>query len=115
MLFYSRTVAATLLLGLCGCGTIIAYNFPSEDPPKKGHYYLGVKCDVQAIKEAPQRGENAVFSKLFAIVDTPLSCIGDTLYAPVMLFWGQPPEAEIVATNHAATVTTTNLPTLKSP
>jgi uncharacterized protein YceK len=98
-----RAVLGALLVALCGCGTIVAYNFPSEDPPKKGHYYLGVRCDIQAIKEdVPHSDENGAvktLQTLFFIVDTPLSACGDTLYAPVMIFWGQPLKAEIVATN----------------
>ena len=94
---------AAFLLALCGCGTIVAYNFPSEDPPKKGHYYLGVRGDVQEIKEdiphSDGNGAVKTLQTLFFIVDTPLSFCGDTLYAPVILFWGQPPKAEIVATN----------------
>jgi uncharacterized protein YceK len=76
-----------LLILLTGCGTLVAYNFPSENPPSKGDYYLGVRCDIQAIGD--DKDANGL-QKAFAIIDTPLSACGDTLYAPIVFFTAKP-------------------------
>jgi uncharacterized protein YceK len=91
----SEIFFGTLLIALSGCGTIVAYNFPSENPPSKGDYYLGVRCDIQEIKE---HGSANTLAKLCAIIDTPLSAGGDTLYAPVVFFVAKP-KAGSVDTN----------------
>lgn len=90
-----------LLIAFSGCGTIVAYNFPSENPPAKGDYYLGVRCDIQEIKE---NGATNTLQKLFAIIDTPLSACGDTLYAPVVFFSAKP-KTESVDTNQVEQTT----------
>src|SRR5438067_792918 len=102
-----QSAAAILLLGLCGCGTIIGYNFPSENTDW-GPYYTGVRLDVAEIKRDPYSDENGAvrtFQKIFALIDTPLSCIGDTLYAPVIFFTRRPPEPKNAATNQVEQTT----------
>jgi uncharacterized protein YceK len=102
-----ESAAAILLLGLCGCGTITGYSFPEENP-EWGPYYTGVRLDVQEIKRDRYTDENRgvwTFWKICAVIDTPLSCIGDTLFAPLKFFRRRAPEPKIVATNQVEQVT----------
>ncbi len=98
------TLAGAALAGLGGCGTVLNLSeqraVPVDQPPRQ--VYGGVKI-VEKFGEQHRReaskndDDNLVNAALWvaAVIDLPLSALGDTLTLPLVLYWqSQQPKSD---------------------
>jgi len=100
----SLFLGLALALGSASCGTIV--NLVRFDAEDSGHRYVygGVRVDLHGIRDANKIPSDASETKsdigivvmLFALLDLPLSAVGDTLTLPITLFssHGEPAEPQ---------------------
>jgi uncharacterized protein YceK len=90
----TKAVWAALAVALSGCGTMFNLNLPNEDHDlveSSRQVYGGVKLDAKVapnyLKGVAQGTPSATdFARsTMAVVDLPLSAVGDTLTLPVVM------------------------------
>ena len=77
-------LAGALILAGSGCGTVL--NFFNGESRGPEHVYGGVQMDCQlAAEHLKDRPAQSIPLVLFALLDLPLSLLGDTLTLPIVL------------------------------